>query len=149
MTKKKQKLFIQEFPLNIYPVSVVVCAGDGLQDYLTDNYKPYRDENNSNYFFIPQEGIEATCIEAVDKKGDYTLIIVLVKEDIGASVMAHEATHAALCVFDFVHAEPDYDNQEPFAYLVGYITKIINFSYYKWYGKTSTDYNKAIKKKSD
>lgn len=149
MTKKKQKPFVQEYPLAVYPISVVVYVGEGLQDYLNDNFKPCRGDSDKDVFLIPQEGVAATCIEATDKNGDYTIIIGLIKDDIGASVMAHEATHAALCVFDFVHAEPDYENQEPFAYLVGYITKITNLSYYKWCGKTSTDYNKAIKKKSD
>ena len=35
--------------------------------------------------------------------------------------IAHEAVHAALDIFDYVEARISSDNQEPFAYLVGWI----------------------------
>lgn len=35
--------------------------------------------------------------------------------------IAHEAVHAALGIFDYVEARISSDNQEPFAYLVGWI----------------------------
>lgn len=35
--------------------------------------------------------------------------------------IAHEAVHAALDIFDYVDARISSDNQEPFAYLVGWI----------------------------
>lgn len=40
--------------------------------------------------------------------------------------IAHEATHAALEIFDYVEARIQYDNQEPFAYLVGWVVKCID-----------------------
>lgn len=40
--------------------------------------------------------------------------------------IAHEATHAALEIFDYVDARIQYDNQEPFAYLVGWVVKCID-----------------------
>ena len=39
--------------------------------------------------------------------------------------MAHEATHAALEIFDYCDCRIDVENQEPFAYLVGWIVKCI------------------------
>ena len=39
--------------------------------------------------------------------------------------MAHEATHAALEIFDCCDCRIDVENQEPFAYLVGWIVKCI------------------------
>lgn len=38
-----------------------------------------------------------------------------------AKNIAHEAVHAALDIFDYVNARISSDNQEPFAYLVGWI----------------------------
>lgn len=38
-----------------------------------------------------------------------------------AKNIAHEAVHAALDIFDYVDARISSDNQEPFAYLVGWI----------------------------
>lgn len=40
--------------------------------------------------------------------------------------IAHEATHAALEISDYVDARIQYDNQEPFAYLVGWVVKCID-----------------------
>ena len=38
------------------------------------------------------------------------------------SYSSHEASHAAMYVWQHIDAKVDLDNQEPFAYLVGYIT---------------------------
>lgn len=39
--------------------------------------------------------------------------------------IAHEATHAAIEIFDYCDCRIDVDNQEPFAYLVGWIVSCI------------------------
>lgn len=39
--------------------------------------------------------------------------------------ITHEAAHAAMEIFDYVGATPDPKNQEPFAYLCGWIAKCI------------------------
>lgn len=36
-------------------------------------------------------------------------------------IICHESTHAAMQVFSEIDAIPDLENQEPFAYLCGYI----------------------------
>lgn len=40
--------------------------------------------------------------------------------------ITHEATHAAMEIFHYVGAYPDPKNQEPFAYLCGWIAKCID-----------------------
>ena len=40
--------------------------------------------------------------------------------------MTHEATHAALEIFDYCDCRIDVENQEPFAYLVGWIVRCID-----------------------
>lgn len=42
------------------------------------------------------------------------------------SNIAHESTHAAMEIFSYVGAYPDPKNQEPFAYLCGWVAKCIN-----------------------
>ena len=37
--------------------------------------------------------------------------------------MAHEATHAAIEMFDYCNCRIDVENQEPFSYLVGWVVK--------------------------
>lgn len=41
--------------------------------------------------------------------------------DMTPSVIAHESVHAAMGIYSYVGAEVDLDNQEPFAYLVGWV----------------------------
>ena len=55
-----------------------------------------------------------------DIKGG-VLIRFASKEHMTISEIAHESVHAAAEVFDYIDADFDIDNQEPFAYLVGYI----------------------------
>lgn len=43
-----------------------------------------------------------------------------------AKNIAHESTHAALEIFAYVGARISYDNQEPYAYLVGWIADCID-----------------------
>ena len=45
--------------------------------------------------------------------------------DMTPSVIAHESVHAAMGIYGYVGAEVDLDNQEPFAYLVGWIADCI------------------------
>lgn len=40
--------------------------------------------------------------------------------------IAHESTHAALDIFGFVGCKVHYDNQEPIAYLVGWVADCID-----------------------
>lgn len=40
--------------------------------------------------------------------------------------ITHEATHVAMGIFSYVGAYPDSENQEPFAYLCGWVAKCIN-----------------------
>lgn len=39
--------------------------------------------------------------------------------------ITHEAFHAAMEIYDYIEAYPDSKNQEPFAYLCGWIAKCI------------------------
>lgn len=41
-------------------------------------------------------------------------------------IMAHEATHAAIEIFDYCDCRIDVENQEPFSYLTGWIVKCCN-----------------------
>ena len=40
--------------------------------------------------------------------------------------IAHECTHAALCIFDDVGARVSYEDQEPLAYLVGWVFECVD-----------------------
>ena len=67
----------------------------------------------------------ATGREFPDQRGG-VLVIFKSKVAMTADTMAHEATHLAMMIFDYVGATPNINDQEPFAYLVGWITRCIN-----------------------
>ena len=46
-------------------------------------------------------------------------------------IIAHESVHAAMDIYNYISASVDLSNQEPFAYLVGYIANCV----YKTYSK--------------
>lgn len=58
------------------------------------------------------------------------------KSDMRFDYIAHEAVHAAIDIFDDCDCRIDAGNQEPFAYLVGWITKCINEVKRGKYGKS-------------
>lgn len=92
---------------------------------------------------VPTEELNEKFVEEIkdiDKSADAETWPVQQKEPLLGGVLvrfenlksmlpdniAHEATHAALEIFDYVDARIQYDNQEPFAYLVGWVVKCID-----------------------
>lgn len=65
-----------------------------------------------------------TCRTKPDKKAG-VLIRFKGKGALTVPNIAHEAVHAALEIFDYIGAGADAKNQEPFAYLVGWIADCI------------------------
>lgn len=51
--------------------------------------------------------------------------LVVLREKLTAGVIAHEAVHVALAIFEELGAFADPKNQEPFTYLVGFIADCI------------------------
>ena len=81
--------------------------------------------------FMGIEDVDDTAIavtyETCRKEDNYAGVLVRFRNrtDITPSVIAHEATHAALSIYEYVGAEVDMKNQEPFAYLLGWIADCI------------------------
>ena len=67
----------------------------------------------------------ATGREYPDQRGG-VLVIFESKKAMNAENIAHEATHLAMMIFEYVGAIPNINDQEPFAYLVGWIARCIN-----------------------
>lgn len=71
-----------------------------------------------------------TLSRVVDNEGDNSILVVI--NDIythsntnKASISAHEALHATYSIMNFIHSNLTTDTQEPYAYLLEYITKCI------------------------
>ena len=99
----------EEFDLEVYNQSIVIYTGD-FEKVLSDN---------------GLEGFEDA--EAVTFKTDGKYCIAFRDNSSKtANIQAHEAVHLASYIYQDIGAFHDLKNQEPFAYLVGYIAELIN-----------------------
>ena len=111
---------IHEFDCHIYPRKIWISIGASLEELNEFFEIPYDELPDSSYADVTNNrrlkpNVAAGILIRFHKKSDMTV------ENI-----AHESLHAALEVFDYVGAIIDTKNQEPFAYLCGYIAKCIN-----------------------
>ena len=110
---------VYQFDPQIYPRILWVATGASTEE-LQERFgkESIKDMSDSSY-------AETDCVQQKEP----LLGGVLVRfEDLKAmtpEIMAHEATHAALAIFDYCGCRIEIENQEPFAYLVGWIVKCI------------------------
>ena len=141
-----EKGIIKEFDLVIYPVNFVVAIGN-VKEELEKEYKP-ADENYVG-FGRPTDENPCKTFEALQIKGDYPCSLIWVK-DLDAcrgSYFCHEVGHSAMDIFAFIGAEPDVKNQEPFAYLLGNLFRLLNGVFYEYKEYLEKKNNKPKKKK--
>lgn len=106
---------IHEFDPKIYPRLLWVaygCPTAVLKDMFGDKVQDM------------DKSADAETVICQRKKPDVRGGVLIRFEDKNAMTaknIAHEAVHAALDIFDYVDARISSDNQEPFAYLVGWI----------------------------
>lgn len=110
---------VYQFDPQIYPRKLWVSVGvptEELNEKFVDEIKDMDDSNDAETSPIQQKepllgGVHVRFENLKSMRPDN---------------IAHEATHAALEIFDYVDARIQYDNQEPFAYLVGWVVKCID-----------------------
>lgn len=113
MSEKKHQ--IHEFDPKIYPRLVWVTVGSPAS-VLKDMFEGgMEDMDDSSY---------AVVINTRRTKPDVragVLIRFCNKEAMTTGIIAHEASHAAMEILDYIGAEVDLKNQEYFSYLCGWI----------------------------
>lgn len=119
------KLQIHQFNPEIYPRKIWVVKGGSLKQIIE--------------MFVQTDGKELDLSDV----GKYDAITcnVMMREKphsfgeliwytriskMNTDTIAHESVHAAMDIFDDVHCDVDVNNQEPFAYLVGWIADCID-----------------------
>jgi len=116
---------IHEFYSEIYPRKLWVVKGLNKKDL--NNTFAYR--NGSEIEFEYENGNEslATVFPNVILKdnGKYGYLVFIHSSNISVGAIAHEAVHVATELFSEIGAIHTKDNQEPFAYLVGWIADCI------------------------
>ena len=106
---------IHEFDPQIYPRLLWVaygCSTEELRAVFGDKITEMDDSSDAEVM---------NCGRKWPNVKGGVLIRFRSKSNMTAGVIAHESTHAALEIFDYVGARIEYNNQEPFAYLVGWI----------------------------
>ena len=126
-----EKGILKEFELVVYPVPIVMVIGD-LEKEVNHFYSPL----DEDYSVIgkPGENFGATTYHVRNKESQRFCLLVWFPDtdNCRGSFMCHEAGHMALEVFKYVEARVDFENQEPFCYLLGNIFRLINGAFHEY-----------------
>lgn len=119
------KFEIHKFDPVIYPRKVWIAKG-GVKKDIADLF----DDSEGDPYCLSDEVVKSSYAITDDvterSSGDYGVIVWLHKlNDITTGTIAHEADHAANLIFKAIGAKVDVTNDEPHAYLVGFITNCI------------------------
>lgn len=116
----KEAKFI-EYDFTIYPFKLWIGVGGTLncvKEWFVDNdgsELTFTDKEENNSLGITMDLMRR-------ETSDYGVLVYFSsKERMTTKVIAHEATHAARRLFEHINA--DIDNEEPFAYAVGFIAE--------------------------
>ena len=117
----KNKTTIHEFDPCIYPRLLWVVKGGELDEIRKTLEFGELDDDE-------QKG-GAVTISAYDnenKRGGFLVWFPKASEMSNLDWIAHECTHVALGIFDYIGSEVAVNESEPFAYLVGWVFKCID-----------------------
>ena len=118
---RKDESKVVEFDPQIYPRKVWVAKGGDVKSVRGQFCRVNGDE-------IAFEGNYEGFVDSVSLKSDGKLgelIWFPYASAMPISHISHEATHAAMDIFGDIGIVPDVNNQEPLAYLVGWISDCI------------------------
>lgn len=121
---QKSKIF--DFDLEIYNARVHVfhnSTNEEIQKYIQENFTDAKYERSGHnaavtVVFEHENGAEEYAIDF--------LVPLALKNPESDKTIAHEASHVAWEVCNSRGIHCNYENQESFAYILGYIVKIIN-----------------------
>lgn len=139
-----EKGILRQSDLVVYPIKLVVVIGD-MEEEVNKYYMP-RDKHY-NWIGAPKEGVGA-AVSLVEKKkdGKYGLMVWFsMFNDCTGSNLCHECGHLSLEIFRYIGAKINYEDQEPFCYLLGTIFRLCNDAFYHW--KDFIEKSKTTKKK--
>lgn len=117
------KNIIQEFPLVIYPCKVAFAIGEEFEKEINQKYELL----SGNPIELSRDAMACTFSTVDRSKKAVFLIWVRRLKDITVSMITHESVHAAMNVCAYTGVVPDTDNQEPVAYLAGYVATMFNY----------------------
>lgn len=125
-----EKGIIQQFNLVIYPVDFVVVIGE-LEEEVNKLYMPYEEEYKDAHIAPPRN---TGCTYRVkERETDIPCVLVWFGkvEEFTGSIVTHEANHAAFEIFQYIGAQINFNDQEPFCYLSGNLARLAIGSFYE------------------
>lgn len=121
---------IKQFGLVIYPVDFTVVIGD-LEEEVNRLYRPYEEEYKDAHIAAPSTTGTTYRVKEREMSIPCVLIWIGNKEEFTSSIVAHECTHAALEIWQYIRSEVSLTNQEPFAYLLGNLVRLAVGCFYE------------------
>ena len=116
---------LSAFDLKIYPLTVYISL-DVEQEKLEEIFED-----------VPQfDETDAAYVSLLHRRLDDANVVLMRFDDKkpSADMIAHESAHATFEILDYIKFNLDYENQEPFTYLLGYIVGTVH--------ETVNEYNK-------
>ena len=112
----------------IYPRKLFIIKGSNKNKVITDNFVSR--DGKSNLIVEDRDTSSGSRTWSVMERftGKFGFLVQL-KRVKNTSELAHEATHVAFELFRDIGGIADEDNQEPFAYLVGWVTEQLLYAY--------------------
>ena len=121
---------IKQFDLVIYPVDFAVVIGE-LEKDVNKLYRPYEEEYKDAYI-APPSSTGSTYRVRERKTGVPCIVIWVGKiDEFTSSIVAHECTHAALEIWQYIGSDVSLTNQEPFCYLLGNLVRLAVGCFYE------------------
>lgn len=111
-----KKTIIHEFDPQIYPRLLWVVKGGELEEIRKTLEFSELDEDQEN-----GGAVTVSAYDSTNKRGGFLVWFPKASEMKNLDWIAHEASHVALGIFDYVGAAVTTEGQEPFAYLVGWV----------------------------
>lgn len=110
----KNKTIIHEFDPCIYPRLLWVVKGGSLEDIKETLEVECEDEGIGGAVTLPAR-------RKSDSRLGYCVWFPKSGDIRNLEWIAHESSHVAICIFDDIGGNVSYEDQEPFAYLVGWV----------------------------
>ena len=122
---------LKRFSLVVYPIDIVVAIGD-VEEEVNNHFAP--NDEDANWIEGPKPPSAAKTYNIHGNEDGMECIMIWLpdKESCTGSYFCHEVGHAALEVFKYIEALVDYENQEPFCYLLQTIFRFVNGAFYEW-----------------
>ncbi|AGN89495.1 hypothetical protein Eta_0049 [Serratia phage Eta] len=113
MAKKLKRIARMRVPL--YGVEVIVCPTK-------------QDAEKEMWAWVLSSNFMAQVTTGVDNKTGAECVAIIFRslDDYCTETLTHECVHAAWRVLELVGVKSDVDNQEPLAYLTGWISRQVN-----------------------